>query len=538
MIDFMEFIVSHQDQILEQTVEHIGLTVVALAMAVFIGLPLGILLTRNKKLSPSILGFTGVIQTIPSVALLGFLLPLLGIGVTPAIVALFLYALLPIVRNTFTGIEEVDASVKEAAQGMGMSDIQILGKVELPLAVPVIFAGIRTAAVINVGVATLCALIASGGLGEFIFRGIALNNMNMILAGAIPAALLALLLDGLLSIVQKYIRRIIKPFLVLVCLLIFIYIPIWVIPSMSQHTFTAGFTAEFMERADGYPGFKRHYQLSLDTVELDPGLMYKALEEGKVDVICGFSTDGRIKTYDLQVLRDDKHYFPPYHAAPLVRGETLRKYPILRDLFSQLAGKISDKKMAELNYLVDHGKHDPGKVAKDYLKSFCGGVPGASRGQFFQKAPPLAAGGKLKAKITIGCKNFTEQFILAHIFTLLIEGNTSLEVELKTGLAGTKICFDALVNGEIDLYPEYTGTGLLVLLDVDKETREYILRDEQKVYNYVKAESKKHHDLYWLLPLGFNNTYALMMRGEQAKRLEIETISDLKKYIRQLRTNE
>jgi osmoprotectant transport system permease protein len=587
MTDFLEFLISHQDQIFEQTIEHIGLTVVALAIAVFIGLPLGILLTRYKKLSSSVLGVTGIIQTIPSVALLGFLLPFLGIGVTPAVIALFLYALLPIVRNTFTGIEEVDASVKEAARGMGMSDIQVLAKVELPLAVPVIFAGIRTATVINVGVATLCALIASGGLGEFIFRGIALNNMNMILAGAIPAALLALILDGLLSIVQKYIRRIIKPFLVLVCLLIFICIPIWIIPSMFQHTFQAGFTAEFMERADGYPGFKQHYQLTLDTVELDPGLMYKALKEKKVDVICGFSTDGRIKAYDFQVLRDDKHYFPPYHAAPLIRGETLRKYPILRDLFSQLAGKISDKKMAEFNYRVDHGKQDPARAAKDFLqeikidkdnsiKSFYRGSlaknyklqitkykqipnynvqnykltsnhatmqpcnhasmqhhsnsPHSPHSPHSPKLVPLAAGGK----ITIGCKNFTEQFILAHIFALLIENNSSLEVELKTGLAGTKICFDALVNGEIDLYPEYTGTGLLVLLDADRETREAILRDEQKVYNYVKAETKKRYDLYWLLPLGFNNTYALMMRREQAKRLEIETISDLKKYIDQL----
>jgi|GEM_PF-14803 len=581
MSRFLEFILSHQDQILEQTVEHIGLTVVALAIAVFIGLPLGILLTRYKKLSPSVLGVTGVIQTIPSVALLGFLLPFVGIGVTPAIIALFLYALLPIVRNTFTGIEEVDESVKEAARGMGMSDLQVLRKVELPLAVPVIFAGIRTATVINVGVATLCALIASGGLGEFIFRGIALNNMNMILAGAIPAALLALFLDGLLSIMQKYIRRIIKPLLALACLLIFLIIPFWVVPSLFDHAFRAGFTAEFMERADGYPGFKRHYQISVDTVELDPGLMYNALKEKKVDVICGFSTDGRIKAYDFQVLRDDKHYFPPYHAAPLVRGETLRKYPILRDLFSQLAGKISDKKMAELNYRVDHDKEDPEKVAKDFLKSFYGGARGP-RGagnllvknyksqntnykqipnynvqnykpngihasmQYHSNSPSspdsphspkfasLATGGMVKTKITIGSKNFTEQYILAHIFALLIENNSSLEVELKTGLAGTKICFDALVNGEIDLYPEYTGTGLLVLLDAEENTRDSILRDEQKVYDYVKAESKRRYDLYWLSPLGFNNTYALMMRGEQAKKLEIETISDLKKYIDQL----
>lgn len=120
---FIDFILFNHEEILEQTIEHVGLTGVALAIAIFIGLPVGILITRHKKFAPSVLGITGVIQTIPSVALLGFLLPLLGIGVVPAIVALFLYAMLPIVRNTFTGIEEVDESVREAARGMGMSDI-------------------------------------------------------------------------------------------------------------------------------------------------------------------------------------------------------------------------------------------------------------------------------------------------------------------------------------------------------------------------------------------------------------------------------
>src|SRR5690606_14204600 len=134
----------------------------------------------------------GILQTIPSIALLGFMIPLLGIGAKPAIVALFLYALLPIIRNTYSGILGVNPAVKEAATAMGMTRRQVLWKVELPLAFPVILAGIRTATVITVGVATLAAYIGAGGLGEFIFGGIALNNSAMILAGAIPAALLAL----------------------------------------------------------------------------------------------------------------------------------------------------------------------------------------------------------------------------------------------------------------------------------------------------------------------------------------------------------
>ena len=149
----------------------------------------------------------GVIQTIPSLALLGFLLPLVGIGTTPAIIALFLYALLPIVRNTYTGIKEIDPAIKEATIGMGMTHFQMLRYVEFPLAFPVILAGIRTSTVINVGVATLCALIAAGGLGEFIFRGISLNNTQMILAGAIPASLLAIILDGTLGLIQKHYRN-------------------------------------------------------------------------------------------------------------------------------------------------------------------------------------------------------------------------------------------------------------------------------------------------------------------------------------------
>ena len=199
----MDFIRQQGGKILTQLLEHTGLTFISLLLAICIGVPLGIFIAGSRKWAGAVLGVAGVLQTIPSIALLGIMIPVLGIGVTPAIIALFLYALLPIIRNTYTGITGTDPVVTEAAKGMGMSSRQILIKVTLPLAMPVILAGIRTATVINVGVATLAAYIAAGGLGEFIFGGISLNNSNMILAGAIPAALLAILFDFLLSRVQK-----------------------------------------------------------------------------------------------------------------------------------------------------------------------------------------------------------------------------------------------------------------------------------------------------------------------------------------------
>src|SRR5665213_1109246 len=198
------FMQEQSGKILDQLLQHIGLTFISLLIAVVIGVPLGIFIARRNKFAAPVLGFTGILQTIPSIALLGFMIPLLGIGPVPAIVALFLYALLPIVRNTYTGITGVDAAVIDSAKGMGMTSNQVLRKVELPLAMPVILAGIRTATVINVGVATLASYIGAGGLGEFIFGGIALNNTNMILAGAIPAALLAIIFDFLLSRLQHF----------------------------------------------------------------------------------------------------------------------------------------------------------------------------------------------------------------------------------------------------------------------------------------------------------------------------------------------
>ncbi|WP_046176170.1 osmoprotectant update ABC transporter permease/substrate-binding subunit OpuFB [Domibacillus indicus] len=192
-----------KEELLEALLEHIQISFIALFFAVLIAIPLGIYLTRSQKAAESIIGAAAVMQTIPSLALLGLLIPLFGIGRIPAIIALVVYALLPILRNTYTGIKEVDPSLIEAARGMGMNSKRRLIKVELPLAMPVIMAGIRTAMVLIVGTATLAALIGAGGLGDIILLGIDRNNTALIILGAIPAALLALLFDVLLRRFEK-----------------------------------------------------------------------------------------------------------------------------------------------------------------------------------------------------------------------------------------------------------------------------------------------------------------------------------------------
>jgi len=196
----------HRAEILGRTLEHLWLVVAAMAIALLIGLPLGIALVRRSTLRRWVLGTANVIQTIPSLALFGFLIPvpfLGGIGATTAIVALMLYALLPILRNTYTGIAGVDPAVLEAARAMGMTSRQVLWQIELPLSMGVILAGVRVATVLCIGVATIAAAVGAGGLGVFIFRGVAMVNNSVILAGAIPAALLAIGADLLLGVVER-----------------------------------------------------------------------------------------------------------------------------------------------------------------------------------------------------------------------------------------------------------------------------------------------------------------------------------------------
>ena len=191
-------------EVLEATSIHIQLVFFSMIIATILAVALGILVTRVPSLKTIVLGGTGVLQTVPSLALLGFMIPIFGIGVKTAIAALFLYSLLPIMRNTYTGIKDVDSATIEAARGMGMTSMQILFKVELPLAIPVIMAGIRTAAVINVGNATLAAFIGAGGLGDFIFLGITRGIDGLILLGAIPATLLAILIETFFSGVERW----------------------------------------------------------------------------------------------------------------------------------------------------------------------------------------------------------------------------------------------------------------------------------------------------------------------------------------------
>ncbi|MBS7530801.1 ABC transporter permease [Hazenella sp. IB182353] len=199
---FLDVLIERWDAILTGTLEHLYLSFVSVAIATCIAVPLGIILTRKQRIAEPIIGITGLFQTIPSLALLAFMLPIFGIGITPAIIALTIYSLLPILRNTYTGILGVDRSAVEAGKGMGMTNFQILYIVELPLSLPIIMAGIRTATVLTIGVASLAAFIGAGGLGELMFRGLQMMRNDLVLAGAIPAALLAIFFDLILRWVE------------------------------------------------------------------------------------------------------------------------------------------------------------------------------------------------------------------------------------------------------------------------------------------------------------------------------------------------
>jgi osmoprotectant transport system permease protein len=510
-----------------RTGEHLMLTGVSTGLAILIGIPLGICASRIGWLRGPLTAGVGILQTIPSLAMLAILLALLQkIGAIPALIALTLYALLPIVRNTLAGLEGVSPAAVEAARGIGMTSRQRLRLVEIPLAMPVIVAGIRTAAVVSVGVATLSAFIGAGGLGQFINRGLALSNTDLILLGAIPAAVLALIVDGSIaasqwglrrkrsrgSRVEATIDRCLRPLALAmpVALIIagcFAYFststsssnPAWG-PSAAEgntirigtknfteqlnlgelmaqlieartdlrverrfnlggtmichgalksggidlyaeytgtaltailkqsviadpdrahetvareyrqrfsaewlrpfgfnntyaitvrkpdansrnlrtisdlitisRTLRAGFTAEFSERPDGYPGLRRAYGLVFrDVRDLDPALMYQAIANNEVDVICGFATDGRIPAFELQPLRDDRGFFPPYQAAPVIRSEVLDAHPELREVLELLANRLDDATMQRLNFEVDEKKRRPSDVAREFLES-------------------------------------------------------------------------------------------------------------------------------------------------------------------------
>lgn len=499
MSSFMKIFQDRKEELVTALLEHIELSFIALFFAVLIAIPLGIFLTRRKRAAESIIGITAVLQTIPSLALLGLLIPLLGIGKVPAIIALVVYALLPILRNTYTGIKEVDPSLTEAARAMGMNGRQQLMKVELPLAMPVIMAGIRTGMVLIVGTATLAALIGAGGLGDIILLGIDRNNSALIVLGAVPAALLAILFDLLLRrfehlsfkksagvigvIAVAALLIIIIPFaaggkqkeLVIAGklgsepeILINMYkvlieentdLRVELKPGLGKTSFLfnalrsesidiypeftgtviseflkekavstdrkevyeqaragllekfdltllepmkfnntyalavpeqfadtyrigtisdlstltdkikAGFTLEFSDREDGYVGVQKLYGLTFPSMKtMEPKLRYAAVESRDINLIDAYSTDSEIEHYKLVVLEDDKNLFPPYQGAPLMRKEIAEQFPEVVDALNQLAGKITDDEMREMNYKVNVDGVSPEKVAKEFLE--------------------------------------------------------------------------------------------------------------------------------------------------------------------------
>lgn len=500
MKEFIDVFQKRQDVLLETIWEHLQISLFSLIIAIIIAVPLGLFLTRRTKVAEPIIGVAAVLQTIPSLAVLAFLIPFFGIGTTPAIIALTAYGLLPILRNTYTGIKEVDPSLKEAATGMGMNSFKRLTKVELPIAMPVIMAGIRTSMVLIVGTTTIAALIGAGGLGELILLGIDRGaDINLILLGAIPAALLAIVLDIILRGFEFISKRAgFKSFVAMLIIAVLVvatpflfngdkkadlvigaklgaepailinmyklliedetdldvelksglgktafvfsalqegsidlypeftgtaivthlgekaqsndpkevyqqakegmnekYDMAFLQPMKYNNTyavtttkelaekydlqsigdlskvedqFTAGFTLEFKDRYDGYVGMQEVYNLDLETVKtMEPGIRQQALSNGEVDVIDAYATDSYMIKFDLVTLDDPKNLFPPYQGAPLLREETLMKYPELEEILNQLGGKITDDEMRQMNYQVDYEDKSPEKIARNYL---------------------------------------------------------------------------------------------------------------------------------------------------------------------------
>lgn len=512
MAEFFKYLTSNYEQILNLIGQHLYLSVFSVLIAIVIGIPLGILISREPKLSKPIIGTTNVIQAVPSLALLGFLIPFIGIGSTPAIVMVVLYSLLPIVKNTYTGLTNIDADILEAAKGIGLTKSQTMRKVQLPLAFPMIMAGIRISAVTAVGLMTIAAFVGAGGLGYLVFSGVQTVDNYMILAGAIPACILALLIDFVVgklesslsytnkqksdSKVGKKAKKLIIGFASIILVIagaltiyskanaadkivigsknfseqlilgnmladlienktdieverklnlggsqvafsalnngdIDVYVEytgtglvnilnqspqsdpdkvynyvqkefnekygiellkplgfnntyaLAVRPDTAEqynletisdlakvsNNLIMGPTIEFPNREDGLIGLEKTYNMGFKEVKaVDGGLRYTALDNHKSDVIDAFSTDGLLEEFGLKVLKDDKSFFPPYYAVPIVKEETLKEHPELEDALNYLAGKLTDEKMRKLNYKVDSLKESPAKVAKEFLE--------------------------------------------------------------------------------------------------------------------------------------------------------------------------
>jgi osmoprotectant transport system permease protein len=502
----LAFLSAHRAEFLGLLLQHVVLVGASTGAAVAIGIPVGVLAARRPRLGAPVVWIANIVQTIPSLAMFGFLLPLPlvgGLGARVAIVVLILYALLPIIRTTVAGVRGVDRVLVEAGMALGMTPRQLLWQVELPLAMPAMVAGIRVAAVISVGTATIAAAVGAGGLGEYIFRGLSMVDPTVILAGAVPAAMLALTVDGALLLAERALHiggRSRKPLAVAAVLALLaggavtalsglgaapratvirvgsknfteqiilgelvaqqlersggvkverrlnlggtficdtalrsgdidVYVEytgtadtavfknpvetdralvldrvrqgyaaagLTVLPPLGfENTFailvrgddarraglatiedaaprspswSAGFGYEFLQRADGYPGLSQRYGLRFGSVKaMDLSLIYRALAERQVDLIAGDATSGLIEAYDLVMLEDNRHYFPPYDAVAVARRETLLRHPAAREALERLAGHITIGDMRRMNHAVDAGRQDPAVVARDFL---------------------------------------------------------------------------------------------------------------------------------------------------------------------------
>lgn len=511
MTSLFQFWSSHSSELWTLLAQHVALVAVSTVAAVAIGVPVGIVAARRPRIGAPIAAAASIIQTIPSLALFGFLLPLPlvgGVGARSALVALILYALLPVIRTSAAGLRSIDRAVLEAADAMGMTAAQRLTYVELPLALPAIVAGIRVSAVVGVGTVTIAAAIGAGGLGEYIYRGLSMVDATVILAGAIPVAALAMLVDGGLLWMERMLSvrgrtpglaRAAAAVAAIVCGIavtltatqsterivvgsknfteqvilgelmaqaieryaglpvdrrlnlggtficdraiqtgdIDLYVEysgtalnaVFKQPILSEpgavleevrrlyadsgrsmlaplgfnNTFAilvrasdartygltrlsqlakyapnwrAAFGFEFLERPDGFRGLAQVYGLRFREQPrvMDLTLVYRALAEGQVDVVAGDSTAGLIEALDLAMLADDRHYFPPYDAVPVVHSATLLRHPEIGTAIGRVTGRITEDDMRRMNNAVDAHRQDPAAVVSVFLDSLDRGV--------------------------------------------------------------------------------------------------------------------------------------------------------------------
>ncbi|NEW61884.1 ABC transporter permease subunit [Granulicatella sp. zg-ZJ] len=484
--------------------QHIIVSFISIILAIIFGIGIGIYMTKKPKLATILLSIVNVLYTIPAIALLGFLIGITGVGNTTAVVALTLYALLPVVKSTYVGLMSVDSLIIEAAEGMGSTPNQILYKIMFPLSLPILMSGIRNMVTMTIALAGIASFVGAGGLGVAIYRGITTNNLNMTVVGSLLIAILALVADFLLANIEKRIQvhhglsKHIKKWVMLIAVLFTVIIGAFYLVPMEKpihiatkpttegyvlgemlkqlieektdlnvkithgvgggtanihpavlkgefdmypeytgtawqvvlkHTepyyegkfdvlmkdyhdmfhlawgnnfgfndtygiavrkeiadqyqlktysdlvaianqLTFGAEYDFYEREDGYKALQKVYDLSFKkTVDMDNGLKYQAIHDGKIDVMTIFTTDGQLSSANIVVLEDDKKLYPSYVAGTVVREDVLMQHPELRKVLALLNHTLDDKTMSELNDKVESKGEKPSDVAKNYLKT-------------------------------------------------------------------------------------------------------------------------------------------------------------------------